>query len=106
MTEHDEEGLEGVEMDGVLEVERIFAGLPITVNVGFPGQFGGPGLDTTVIGNAFGFRNKDDGTTTIILTLDPEASKMLGDLTEVFDLKALGFAGLKRKPANEGNETQ
>jgi hypothetical protein len=101
MAEHDE-GLDGVEMDGVLEVERIFAGLPITVNVGFPGQFGGPGLDTTIIGNAFGFRNKDDGTSTIILTLDPEGTKMLGDLTKVFELKALGFAGIKRRPQNGG----
>jgi len=94
----DFEGLEGVDTEGMLDIERVFSNLPVTLNVGFPQMLGGPGSDTTIIGNAFAYRTKDDGTTTIIITLDPEASEQLKKLDEVFELKALGFAGMKRKP--------
>lgn len=81
----------------MVEVEKLFEGLPITVNVGFPSALGGPGQDTTIIGWSVAYRAKDTGRTTIVMSLDPEASQMLGDLVQVFDLKALGFAGIKRK---------
>ncbi len=93
--------LEGVDLEGLLEVERIFANLPITLNLGFPRVLGGPGEDTTVIGWAHAYRTKDDDRTTIVMNLDPDASELLKNLVEVFELKALGFAGLKRKP-NDG----
>lgn len=79
------------------EIEQIFSGLPVTLNVGFPTSLGGPGLDTTVIGWSSAYRNKGDGRSTIVIALDPEASEMLKDLAGVFDLKAIGFAGIKRR---------
>lgn len=90
--------LDGVDMEDLVEIDRVFAGLPITLNVGFPQALGGPGSDTTVIGRAYAYRTKDDGCTTIIMTLDPGASEQLKNLTEVFELKALGFTGMKRRP--------
>jgi len=98
MVSEDFEGLEGVDTEGLLEIERIFANLPVTLNVGFPTALGGPGSDTTVIGRAYAYRTKDDGQTTIILTLDPEASEQFKKLEEIFELKALGFAGIKKEP--------
>ena len=100
----DFEGLEGVDTEGLLEIERIFANLPVTLNVGFPQTLGGPGSDTTIIGRAFAYRNKDDGCTTIIITLDPDPSEMFKNLEEVFELKTLGFAGMKKKPETKGAE--
>jgi hypothetical protein len=80
------------------EIEQIFAGLPVTLNVGFPSSLGGPGRDTTIIGWSNAYRNKDDGRTTIVISLDPEASEKLKDLAQVFDIKAIGFAGIKKEP--------
>jgi len=97
-----EDDLEGVDMEGLLEVERIFSNLPITLNLGFPQALGGPGQDTTVIGWAHAYRTKDDGQTTIVMNLDPDASEMLKNLVEVFELKAIGFAGMKRSPQDVG----
>lgn len=98
----DFEGLEGVDTEGMLDIERIFAGLPVMLNLGFPRALGGPGEDTTIIGSAFAYRTKDDGTTTIILTIEPEAGELLKNLEAVFELKAIGFAGIKRRPADGG----
>lgn len=84
---------EGIEFD---EIEQIFSGLPVTLNVGFPEHLGGPGSDTTIIGWSSAYRNKGDGRSTIVIALDPEASEKLKDLVQVFDLKAIGFAGIKR----------
>lgn len=89
-------------LEGMLDIERIFSSLPVTLNLGFPQALGGPGADTTVIGWAHAYRTKDDGQTTIVMTLDPEASEMLKSLVEVFELKAIGFAGMKRSPQNGG----
>lgn len=86
---------EGIEID---EIEKIFSSLPVTLNVGFPERIGGPGSDTTIIGWSSAFRNKNDGRSTIVIALDPEASEKLKNLAEVFELKAIGFAGLKRSP--------
>lgn len=79
------------------EIEKVFDSLPVTLNVGFPASMGGPGLDTTVIGWSHAYRNKKDGCTTIVMSLDPEASEKLQNFAEVFDIKAIGFAGLKRR---------
>jgi|tagenome__1003787_1003787.scaffolds.fasta_scaffold20583422_1 hypothetical protein len=87
-----------MEAEGPVEIEKLFERLPITLNVGFPERLGGPGSDTTVIGWAYAYRSKHDGHTTIIMNLNSEASDKLQNLSEVFDLKALGFAGLKRRP--------
>lgn len=84
--------------EDVPNIEKLFERLPITVNVGFPQLLGGPGLDATVIGWSNAWRNLDDGSTTVVMTLDPEASKMLKDLTEVFKLYSMGFAGIKSRP--------
>lgn len=48
-----------------------------------------------VIGWARGSRN-EDGTTRITIDLDQDASDKLTNLAEVFELKALGFAGIKK----------
>lgn len=88
---------EPIRNQDVPEIEKLFDSLPVTMNVGFPTSIGGPGLDTTVIGWSNAYCNKDDGRTTIVISLDPEASEMLKNLAEVFDLKALGFAGIKRR---------
>lgn len=89
-------------LEDAVEVDRVFERLPITLNVGFPEHLGGPGLDTSVIGWSYAFRRKDDGVTTIIMTLDPEASEMLKNLTEVFELRSMGFAAMKRRPQDGG----
>jgi hypothetical protein len=94
----EDESLAGVDMEGLIEIEKIFTDLPITLNLGFPQALGGAGSDTAVIGRAYAYRTKDDGCTTIIMNLDADASEMLKNLVEVFELKALGFAGMKRRP--------
>lgn len=39
-----------------------------------------------------------DGRISITIDLDQEASSKLHDLAAIFELKALGFAGIKTKP--------
>lgn len=51
----------------------------------------------SVIGWANCYR-KIDGTTQIVIDLDTKASEMFKDMAEVFELKAVGFAGIARKP--------
>ena len=85
----DFEGLEGVDTEGLLEIERIFSALPVTLNLGD---------DKTIIGRAYAYKTKDDDYTTIILTIDPDGTKLLQNLSEVFELYALGFAGIKKEP--------
>jgi hypothetical protein len=80
------------------EIEKLFESLPVTLNVGFPSLRGGLESDTTAIGWSYAYHNKSDGRTTIVISLDAKASEQLKDLVQVFDLKALGFAGIKRSP--------
>jgi hypothetical protein len=68
-------------------IEKVFENLPIQVDLGDRGE--------GILGWANAFQ-KSDGTTTIILSLDAEASKRLGDMTELFKWYALGFAGIAR----------
>lgn len=78
------------------DVMELFVGpLPMHVNLG-----GWDNLES-VIGWARGYR-KSDGTTHIAIQLDEEASKRLANLAEVFELKAVGFAGIARRPQNGG----
>jgi hypothetical protein len=50
-----------------------------------------------IIGWSNAWRN-EDGTATIVMSLDGEASKGMGNLAEAFDLYSLGFAGKARRP--------
>lgn len=43
----------------------------------------------------------ETGCSTIEISLNEESSKTLGDMVEVVDLKAIGFAGIYRRPNHE-----
>lgn len=78
------------------EPMELFIGpLPMLLNLGDFGRV------ESVIGWARGYR-KTDGTTHIAIHLDEEASKKLIKLDEVFDLKAVGFAGYAKDPRPHG----
>lgn len=74
--------------------QQLIAGLPVMMNLSMPGD------PREVIGWASA-EKREDGTMKIEIILDPEASAMLENLAEVFDLKALGFAGIKKRPQSE-----
>lgn len=84
---------EPVDPEDVPNIEKVFERLPVTLYVGDPRERG-----NMVIGWSNAFRDKDTGETTIVMTLDGEASKGMGDLVEVFKLYAIGFAGVARRP--------
>jgi hypothetical protein len=63
--------------------------LPMYVNLGDIGSWG------SQIGWARIVRDPDTGRNKIEIDLDEESSKQLGDMTEAFKLKAVGFAGIK-----------
>lgn len=75
------------------DIEKVFENLAVTLHLDYRTN------PSTIIGWANAFQNKDDGTTTIVLSLDAEASQKLKNLTELFELYALGFTGIARKPA-------
>lgn len=52
----------------------------------------------SVIGRASAYRNTETGATRLEIDIDPEASKLLDNLREICDLKAIGFAGIIRRP--------
>lgn len=80
-----------------VEIEKIFEHLPMHFNLGTDHRH-----PTTTIGWANAFRSLEDGSTTIVINLEGEASGKLGDLTEVFKLYAVGFAGMPyQKEVNE-----
>jgi hypothetical protein len=66
--------------------------LPVQINLSMPGD---PrdviGFADIAVGN--------DGKAHIEIVLDEDATRNLGNLVEVFDLKAIGFAGIKRRPS-------
>lgn len=68
----------------------IFENLPVQLNLSMTGD------PREHIGWASA-EKREDGTTKIEIVLDPETSKHLENLAEVFDLKAIGFAGIQRK---------
>jgi hypothetical protein len=53
------------------------------------------------IGWAKVVHDTETGRSTIEISLDEESSKELGNMVEVFDLKAIGFAGIKLRPNTE-----
>lgn len=53
----------------------------------------------SVIGRASAYRNTETGATRLEIDIDPEASELLDDLREICDLKAIGFAGIMRRPS-------
>lgn len=66
--------------------------LPMLTNLGFIGDW------HTHIGWAKVIHDTETGQNTIEITLDEDASKTLGNMVEAFDLKAIGFAGIKKSP--------
>ena len=70
------------------DVTPIFENLPVELNLGQNDQ---------IVGWANATRDPESRWTTITIILDAQSSDKLGNLAEVFDLKAIGFAGIKRR---------
>lgn len=66
--------------------------LPMYVNLGDIGSW------QSVIGWAQVTHDTETRLSTIKISLDEESSKVLGSMVEAFDLKAIGFAGIKKRP--------
>ena len=73
----------------MVDEEKVIENLPMLLNLGEP---------DSIIGRASAFRHPDTNATRIEIHLSPMASDKLKDLQEVFDLKAIGFAGVARRP--------
>src|SRR3954447_8135117 len=69
--------------------------MPMVVNLGefFSDPLGGIGYATVY--------QMNDGRKRISIVLDKATSEGLGDLTEVFKLRGIGFAGVKRRPQDD-----
>jgi hypothetical protein len=80
-----------------LNQEPLFENLPVQLNLG-------PMSTQDTVGWADAYREMLTGKTIITITLDRETSQALYNLAEVFELKAIGFAGIKRKPAEGGEQ--
>lgn len=74
------------------EEEVLVDNLPMYVNLGDIGNW------SSQIGHARVTRDPETGRNKIEITLDEETSAKLGNMVDVFDLKAIGFAGIKRTP--------
>lgn len=70
--------------------EVLVDNLPMYVNLGDIGNW------SSQIGWAKVTRDSETGQNKIEITLDEETSAKLGNMVDVFDLKAVGFAGIKR----------
>lgn len=70
--------------------EVLVENLPMYVNLGDVGNW------ASQIGRAKVTRNPETGMSRIEITLDEETSAKLGNMVDVFELKAIGFAGIKR----------
>lgn len=70
--------------------ELIFENLPMQVNLSMPAD------PRDAIGSATATRN-EDGSSTIEIKLDADATRRLTDLQSVFELWSIGFAGIKRR---------
>lgn len=70
----------------------VIENLPMFLNLGDWPATGMP------IGWASGFRNMETGATRIEIKLDRENSDILDNLQTIAELKALGFAGIMRRP--------
>lgn len=67
---------------------KLIENLPVELNLGQPEQ---------IIGWASASRDPETGKIAIEIILDEVASVKLENLAEVFELKAIGFAGVKRR---------
>jgi hypothetical protein len=76
---------------GIGSFEPVVENLPMHINLGDTRSF------DSFIGWGTVYRNLEVGGYHIELDLTPEASEKLGDMIELFDLKAIGFAGIKKK---------
>lgn len=70
---------------------KVLEGLPMQLNLSMPND------PRETIGWASAWK-REDGTIKLEILLDPVASERLGNLAEVFELKAIGFSGVARRP--------
>lgn len=70
---------------GITMIERI----PVEMNLGQPEQ---------IIGWASATKHPESGQIIIELVLDEIASGKLETLVEMLEIRAIGFAGIKRRP--------
>lgn len=71
--------------------EKFIERLPMLLNLGEVAP---------VIGWATAYRDTETMAIRLEISLSEEASLQLMDLEEVFDLKAIGFAGIMKRPEN------
>lgn len=72
--------------------EPLYTGLPMHLNLGDHHRL------ESHIGWSDAFRDTETGEIRIEIRLDAKTSEQLKALHEVWDLKAIGFAGIARKP--------
>lgn len=72
--------------------EAIVENLPMYLNLGDMQNI------NTVIGRASAFRDPQTGAGQIVIDIAPSEVVLLDHLVEIADLKAVGFAGIMRKP--------
>ena len=72
--------------------DPIFEHLPMLLNLG---DFGSV---ESVVGFASASKDQETGKIAITIDLDEEISKQLTNLQSIFDLKAIGFAGIAKNP--------
>jgi hypothetical protein len=75
--------------------EKLFHHIPMQLNLS-------DYLITSHLGWAAGYKDLKTGEIRLDIRLSEEASTRLGkDLVEIMDLKAIGFAGIRKKPQEE-----
>lgn len=72
---------------------QLIENLPMYLNLG-----DWPAAAHAVIGYASAFRDEETGTSRIEIALTPENSDILEHLQSIAELKAIGFAGIMRRP--------
>jgi hypothetical protein len=78
-----------------MALEILVENLPMHLNLGDFGMW------ESHIGWARVVHDTETGQNTIEISLDKESSAKLGNMVDVFDLKAIGFAGIKKRPETE-----
>lgn len=67
--------------------------IPVELNLGQPEQ---------IVGLASATKDLDTGQITLEIVLDGMATITLEKLVDIFEIKAIGFAGVKRRPQDGG----
>lgn len=75
--------------------EKIFENLPVRLNLGDP---------EPIVGWAHAHKT-DEGEAHIHITLHKDETRIFDNLVEIFDLVALGFASVKRRPPDAKHVT-